>query len=65
MHNNTSSSLIVHVRCEHVLFVNQYVRSCMLRACVMMQREGVVRGSLHVSACVCVCLQEGLRDITF
>ena len=41
--------------------MNQYVRSCLLRACVMMQREGVVRASLHVS----VCLQEGLRDIAF
>ena len=55
----------MHVRCEQVLFVNQYVRSCLLRACVMMQREGVVRASLHVSACVYVCLQEGLRDIAF
>ena len=64
-HNNASSSLIVHVRCEQVLFVNQYVRSCLLRACVMTLREGGVRASLHVSACVCVCLQEGLRDIAF
>ena len=55
----------MHVRCEQVLFVNQYVRSCLLRACVMMQREGVVRASLHVSACVYICLQEGLRDIAF
>ena len=45
--------------------MNQYVRSCLLRACVMMQCEGVVRASLHVSACVYVCLQEGLRDIAF
>ena len=45
--------------------MNQYLRSCLLRACVMMQREGVVRASLHVYACVCVCLQEGLRDIAF
>ena len=30
----------------------------MLRACVMMQRDGVVRASLHVSACVYVCKRD-------
>ena len=46
--------------------MNQYVRSCLLRACVMMQREGVARASLHVSACMYVCLQVVQRlRITF
>ena len=50
-----SSSVLVHVRCEHVLFVSQYVRSCMLRACMMMQCEGV-RASVTACVCLCVCM---------